>query len=117
MTETPLAIDISIGKRLRFRRGELGLTGRGLAEKVGVSAQQISKYELGHYRLYASKLFEISGALDVPVTYFFEGLAGVDDSFNRELIELAKGYRKISDAETRKKVRDLVGTLAPSQQE
>ena len=67
-------IDLHVGKRLRRRRRLLGLTQQQLAESIGVRFQQIQKYETGGSRLLASRLYELAGALNVPVNYFFEGL-------------------------------------------
>ena len=67
-------IDLYVGKRLRRRRRILGLTQTGLAEKVGIRFQQVHKYECGSNRVTASRLFEFSRALHVPVDYFFAGL-------------------------------------------
>jgi transcriptional regulator with XRE-family HTH domain len=69
-------IDIHLGKRMRRRRRLLGLTQQQLADACGVRFQQIQKYECGANRVSAARLWRIAGALDVPVGYFFEGLAG-----------------------------------------
>src|SRR5262245_40552 len=68
------AIDLHVGKRLRRRRRLLGLTQQQLADSIGIRFQQIQKYECGANRVTASRLFELSSALNVPVNYFFEGL-------------------------------------------
>ena len=68
-------IDFHLGKRMRRRRRLLGLTQQQLAEACGVRFQQIQKYECGANRVSAARLWRISGALEVPVNYFFEGLA------------------------------------------
>ena len=68
-------IDIHLGKRMRRRRRLLGLTQQQLADSCGVRFQQIQKYECGANRVSAARLWRIAGALDVPVNYFFEGLA------------------------------------------
>jgi len=69
-------IDLHLGRRMRRRRRLLGMTQRQLAEVCGVRFQQIQKYECGANRLSAARLWQIAAALDVPVTYFFEGLVG-----------------------------------------
>lgn len=66
--------DQHVGVRLRLRRKQLGLTQSGLAEALGITFQQIQKYERGANRVSASKLFEAAHVLGVPVGYFFEGL-------------------------------------------
>ena len=71
-------IDLHFGKRLRQRRRSSGLTQKELADSIGVRFQQVQKYECGANKLSAARLWRCAQALDVPTTYFFEGLA--DDS-------------------------------------
>jgi transcriptional regulator with XRE-family HTH domain len=66
-------VDVHVGKRVRHRRWMVGMTQQQLAEKVGIKFQQIQKYETGMNRVSASRLWDISEALSVPVSYFFEG--------------------------------------------
>ncbi|HEY3797591.1 MAG TPA: helix-turn-helix transcriptional regulator [Caulobacteraceae bacterium] len=68
-------IDFHIGKRMRRRRRLLGLTQQQLADACGVRFQQIQKYECGANRVSAARLWRIAGALETPVSYFYEGLA------------------------------------------
>lgn len=68
------AIDVHVGRRVRLRRHALGVTQQQLAAALGLSFQQVQKYERGANRISASKLFEIGRELDAPVSYFFEGL-------------------------------------------
>ena len=75
-------IDVHLGKRLRRRRRLLGLTQQQLAGTVGVRFQQIQKYECGANRISASRLWQLSEALEVPVGYFYDGLS---DAARREL--------------------------------
>ena len=70
--------DLHVGKRLRRRRRLLGMTQQDLASQVGVRFQQIQKYECGANRVTASRLYELSKALNVSVQYFFDGLEGDD---------------------------------------
>lgn len=67
-------IDLHVGRRMRERRRLIGMTQQGLAEAVGIRFQQIQKYESGANRISASRLWELSNALRVPVPYFYEGL-------------------------------------------
>ena len=69
-------IDAHIGSRVRSRRRTLGFTQDQLAERVGVTAQQVHKYESGANRIAASKLYEIAIVLQMPISFFFEGLPG-----------------------------------------
>lgn len=84
MKKVPNAIDKEIGKRIKARRVLLGHNQQYLAEMVGVSYQQIQKYENGTDRVGASRLFAISKALDVPVSFFFEHDLDVNADENRE---------------------------------
>jgi transcriptional regulator with XRE-family HTH domain len=72
MPRTIRYVDAWVGARLQLRRKELGLSQAALGEKLGVTFQQIQKYEKGKNRVSAGVLYEISKALDVPVGYFFE---------------------------------------------
>lgn len=65
-------IDAQVGKRIRHRRWMLGMTQMLLASRIGVKFQQVQKYETGANRISASRLWEVSKALDVPIVYFFE---------------------------------------------
>lgn len=68
------AIDVHVGKRVRERRVQLGMSQKNLAKSVGVSFQQIQKNERGTNRIGASRMFELSKVLDVPVSFFFDDL-------------------------------------------
>lgn len=68
-------IDLQLGRRLRRRRRLMGLSQQALAGACGVGFQQIQKYECAENRMSAARLFQIAGALEVPVSYFFDGLA------------------------------------------
>ena len=67
-------VDVHVGKRIRHRRWMVGMTQQQLAERVGIKFQQIQKYETGMNRVSASRLWDISEALSVSVSYFFEGM-------------------------------------------
>lgn len=69
----PHSIDVLVGKRVRERRQALGVSQESLAEALGVSFQQVQKYENGKNRVSASRLYEIAAALDTSISYFFEG--------------------------------------------
>lgn len=72
-------VDVHVGKRVRHRRLLIGMTQQQLAERVGIKFQQIQKYETGANRVSASRLWDIADALDVPVSFFFEGLTTAAD--------------------------------------
>ena len=67
-------VDVHVGKRIRQRRWLTGMTQQQLAQSVGIKFQQIQKYETGANRVSASRLWDIASALDVPVTFFFDGV-------------------------------------------
>jgi len=67
-------VDLHVGQRVRQRRWLLGMTQEQLAEKVGIKFQQIQKYETGANRISSSRLWDISEVMDVPVSFFFDGL-------------------------------------------
>lgn len=121
------AIDIHIGLRLRMRRVILGLGQQHLGTAIGVSFQQIQKYECGQNRLSAARLFDLSTALDVPISYFFQGFAAGapapgparpppherDAGAQAESRCLVEAYWDMPDAEFRRCVRELVHVLGP----
>jgi transcriptional regulator with XRE-family HTH domain len=72
----PHPVDIHVGMRLRQRRTALGMSQHELAAALGIAYQQLYKYEQAKNRISASRLYELSELLDVPVTFFFEGIAG-----------------------------------------
>ncbi len=129
----PNPIDIHVGARVRLRRHLLGMNQTKLAGAVGVTYQQIQKYEKGTDRIFASRLFNLGRALDVPVSFFFEDLspaaAGVrkrrargrseapaavlepDLLSKRETVELIRAYYRVKDPGLRKRVLDLLKAL------
>lgn len=107
-------VDVHVGKRIRHRRWMVGMTQQQLAEKVGIKFQQIQKYETGMNRVSASRLWDISEALEVPVRFFFEGLdesqeAAADNSpvvgdilSDKEALELVRSYYAIPENQRRR---------------
>lgn len=125
MDKTRDPLDIHVGQRLRMRRGLAGLSQEKLAEAVGVSFQQIQKYENGSNRVGARRLFDLGQVLSVPVEWFFEGFAGVvpvsavaeqtqnlsEDTFTRkETIDLLKAYYQLPES-VRKHVLAMVKSM------
>ena len=98
-------IDLHLGKRLRRRRRLLGLTQQQLAIAVGVRFQQIQKYECGANRISAARLWQLSEALEVPVSYFFDGLAEQQDRTAAAMAERAEGGGEMF---ARKETLDLI---------
>ena len=121
--KTPHTVDVHVGAKVRIRRRFLGLSQTDLANAVGVTFQQVQKYERGLNRISASKLFEIAMALKVPLPYFFEGHEGLSSGglaepsisdFLRtaEGIELAETFPRIRTADQRRRVLDLIRSLS-----
>ena len=128
-------VDVHVGGRVRLRRVFLGYSQEKLANALGLTFQQIQKYERGANRISASKLYELSRILSVPVTYFFEGVeaegdagaaagaeAGSAQAANihssdpdftnqRETLQLISSYYRIPDAKVRAEVLSLLKTL------
>ncbi len=126
----PNPIDIHVGSRVRLRRTLLGMSQERLADAVGLTFQQIQKYERGTNRIGSSRLYQFAQVLDVPVSFFFDGMpsesgvrpagtaeANVDpfeqDQFTRrETLELVRAYYRIQDARIRARIFDLVKAIA-----
>jgi transcriptional regulator with XRE-family HTH domain len=79
-TPAPHRVDVHVGARVRILRRASGMSQEALADRLGLTFQQVHNYERGANRISASKLFEIAAALNVPVSSFFEGLRQVDDA-------------------------------------
>lgn len=77
-------VDVHVGRRIRHRRWMIGMTQQQLAERVGIKFQQIQKYETGANRVSASRLWDIASTLEVPVSFFFEGLEGQEAPGSRQ---------------------------------
>ena len=116
-------VDIHVGKRVRHRRWLVGMTQQQLAEKVGIKFQQVQKYETGMNRVSASRLWDISDALDVPVSFFFDGLADnknkaetnseipLDLMADKEALELVRSYYSMPENQ-RRRLFDLARVLS-----
>jgi transcriptional regulator with XRE-family HTH domain len=120
--KSPNSIDVYVGNRVRVRRKTLGMTQNGLAELLGITFQQIQKYEKGTNRIGASRLQRISEILRVPVGFFFEngGSGPIDDQTNelnsflssKEGLALNKAFIAIEDPNIRQKLVALAKSLA-----
>lgn len=106
-------VDVHVGKRIRHRRWMVGMTQQQLAEKVGIKFQQIQKYETGMNRVSASRLWDIADALEVPVSFFFEGLDQKEPTLpakgvpadllaDKEALELVRSYYAIPETQRRR---------------
>ena len=136
--DRPNPIDVHVGARVRLRRTLLGLSQEKLGEAIGLTFQQVQKYERGANRIGASRLWELSGVLDVPVQFFFgemsqdtvaamrhiqqsQGLAPppaaafeAEPMARRETLELVRAYYKITDQQVRKRIFELTKSIAKS---
>ncbi len=133
-TGHPNPIDVHVGSRVRLRRTLLGMSQEKLGEAIGLTFQQVQKYERGANRIGSSRLFDLSRVLDVPIAYFFEdmqpgvaerspsrlkGLAETkpepfepDPLAKRETLELVRAYYRIGDPAVRKRLFELTKALA-----
>src|ERR1700751_3440603 len=134
----PSPIDVHVGSRIRLRRTLLGMSQERLGEALGLTFQQVQKYERGVNRVGASRLFDLSRVLDVPISFFFDDMpdslasnfggipsrrsAGQSDSQDpfgddplsrRETLELVRAYYRITDPSIRKRVFDLIKSMGP----
>ncbi|MGH6908715.1 MAG: helix-turn-helix domain-containing protein [Phenylobacterium sp.] len=121
----PNPVDRHVGLRIRLRRRELGLSQERLADAIGLTFQQVQKYERAANRVSASKLWEMSRVLAAPISYFYGGLDDTVDSstgvardevqeflLTPEGVELASSFLKISRSQVRRKILDLVRAVA-----
>jgi transcriptional regulator with XRE-family HTH domain len=126
----PNPIDVHVGAQLRLRRTWLGMSQEKLGDAIGLTFQQVQKYERGVNRIGASRLYELSDILDVPVGFFFDGLPRSRDmsrgpglseapaaaydpgTVNRESLELARAYKRIADTPARRSLFDLIKAIA-----
>ena len=110
-------VDVHVGKRIRHRRWLVGMTQQQLAEHVGIKFQQIQKYETGANRVSASRLWDIADALEVPVSFFFEGIESeheteetaaappampADILGDKEALDLVRSYYAIPENQRRR---------------
>jgi transcriptional regulator with XRE-family HTH domain len=133
----PDPVDIHVGKRIKLRRTLLHISQEQLASDIGVTFQQVQKYESGHNRVSASRLFDISRVLNCPISYFFEDIgpettgdrsmpgarssesvAEETDSFDSdpmqrtETLELVRSYWRLHNADLRKNVLELLANIS-----
>lgn len=130
----PNPVDVHVGTRLRLRRTILGLSQEALGEALGLTFQQIQKYERGTNRIGASRLFDLARALEVSIEYFYEDMPPeveaasprhmalaesgaepparrLDPMGKRETLDLVRTYYKIDDPSVRRRVYDLARAL------
>ena len=126
----PNPVDVHVGSRVRLRRTLLGMSQEKLGEALGLTFQQVQKYERGVNRIGASRLFHLSQILDVPVSFFFDEMPELspdamprltekkqeefqpDPLVKRETLELVRAYYKIRDPKTRKRLFELTKAIS-----
>ena len=131
-SDKPNPIDVHVGSRVRLRRTLLGMSQEKLGEALGLTFQQVQKYERGANRIGASRLYDLSQVLDVPVTFFFDEMArgtgeppgrhaGLAETrvpyereplMRRETLELVRAYYRIPDVHIRRRLFDLTKAIA-----
>ncbi len=129
-TKEPNPIDVHVGGRVRLKRTMMGMSQEKLGDSLGITFQQVQKYEKGANRIGASRLQQISSVLNTPISFFFEdapnsnlataeGMAEADNSnyvvdflSTNEGLHLNRSFVKIKDPQVRKKIIDLVRSLA-----
>ncbi len=133
-SDGPHPIDVHVGARVKLRRMILGMSQETLGKALGLTFQQIQKYEKGVNRIGASRLFELSNLLDVPIQYFYNdygdaigGELGADgaeagDMFmnlvnSPEGVQLCRSFSEINDPQVKKRVLDLVKSIAETERE
>lgn len=133
--KTPNPTDIHVGSRIRLRRNMLGMSQEKLGESLGITFQQIQKYEKGTNRVGASRLQAIASIFHVPVGFFFEGLPGqetagangfaedastslaIEFCSSAEGLQLNRAFVRIADPKVRRRIIDLVKTLSADEAE
>ncbi|WP_343031177.1 helix-turn-helix transcriptional regulator [Roseospira navarrensis] len=126
--EGPDPIDVHVGDRIRLRRAMLRLTQQDLAQSIGISFQQLQKYERGANRVSASRLFDIANHLDVPISFFFQDIdddllrqrgfsgqhAEVDPALTSEALRLMTAYNRLPNDAVRQKILEfLTAAVSP----
>jgi transcriptional regulator with XRE-family HTH domain len=131
--KSPNPIDKHVGSRLRMRRMMINMSQEKLGEKLGITFQQVQKYEKGANRIGASRLQQISGVLSVPVSFFFEGAPVADGGATgfsepaspayvsdflatSDGLSLTKAFMKVRDPKVRRRIVDLVEAIAAEEE-
>ena len=113
----PRPVDVHVGAWVRRRRTQLGMSQTALSDVLGLTFQQVQRYENATNRIAASRLYDLSQALDVPVGYFFEEMppevaASSPALGERETLELLRAHRKIKSPKIRKRLYEITKALA-----
>ena len=139
----PSPVDVHVGARIRLRRTLMGMSQERLGDALGLTFQQVQKYERGVNRVGASRLFDLSRILDVPISFFYDNMAGAqpgstpqtqsavhgfaesqegfgggdDNMTKRETLELVRAYYRISDPTVRKRMFELIKSMGSTPEE
>lgn len=137
-TEKAHPVDVYVGRRLRLRRTILGMSQEQVGKVVGVTFQQIQKYERGINRMGSSRLYDFAKALGIPISYFFEGFGDYasndnggmlaaaepaaqafehDGATSRDSFEVMRAFSQIKSPSLRKRVVDLIKAMAAEDKE
>jgi len=135
-SDTPHPVDVHVGQRIKLRRTLMGMTQGKLGECIGLTFQQLQKYERGANRVSASKLWQLGNVLKVPISFFFDDMPqSVKDAFpdyqgetsesyipeehltlhRRQTLELVRTFSKLQDPTIRKRIIDVVRAIADSE--
>jgi transcriptional regulator with XRE-family HTH domain len=131
--KTPNPIDRHVGSRVRMRRMMISMSQEKLGERLGITFQQVQKYEKGTNRIGASRLHQIANVLSVPVAFFYEDMPGGEAAAvgfgesgspvyisefmaSSEGLALAKAFMKVSDPKVRRRIVDLVEAMVAASQ-
>ncbi len=132
-TGSPNPVDVHVGRRVRLRRTMLGMSQEQLGAAIGLTFQQVQKYERGANRIGASRLWDLSRVLECPMSFFFEDMDDATDALSprnlggeapkierneivdegRQALELMRAFYKIPDYAVRGRICDLAKSLAP----
>lgn len=111
----PKPVDVHVGDRVRQARVMKAMSQTDLGKAIGVSFQQVQKYEKGTNRIAPSRLYAIAKALEHPITYFFEGLdetgTAAGPVLTRQMLELCRSFHEIKDPKVRETAVDLIHAL------
>ncbi len=131
-TGTPHPVDVHVGGRLRMHRTLLGMSQTPLGDAIGLSFQQVQKYERGRYRIGSGRLYDLARVLDVPIRYFFDDMPAAvaassptlgggrakkppsyepDPMAKLETLEFVRAYYKIKDTNVRKRLCELTKAI------
>ena len=125
----PNPVDVHVGSRMRLKRTMMGMSQEKLGEKLGVTFQQVQKYEKGTNRISASRLFQLTNILNAPVSFFYDGVHGESKSASGfaeegstdfamdllndpETLQLYRAFSSVKDPKIRRRIVDLVKSIA-----